>query len=64
MSPPTAPLRVGVQKILLTDFELSLRIRRSPTETLVIEVKGGEAVAVLEVEEPVKDVPFQKRKKK
>jgi len=64
MGPPTAPLRVGIQKIILTDLELSLRIRRSPTETLVIEVKEGEAVAVLEVEEPAKDVPFQKRKKK
>ncbi len=60
----SAPLRVGVQKIPLTDLELSLRIRRSPTETLVIEVKEGEATAMLEVEAPVKDVPFQKRKKK
>ena len=56
------PLRLRQTVISLKDIELTLRIRRSPAETFVLEIKEGEASICVE-RNTVKDVPFATKRK-
>lgn len=47
----------------IKDIELTLRIRHSPAECILVEVKDGGATVSFE-HDIVKEVPFQRKKRK
>ena len=51
------------QELNIKDIDLTLRIRRSPAEFILVEVRDGGATVSFE-RDIVKEVPFQKKKRK
>lgn len=47
----------------IKDIELTLRIRRNPAESIVIEIKDGGAQVTFE-RNVVKDMPFKEKRKR
>ena len=57
------PIRYRSQELDIKDIELTLRIRRSLAEVIVVDIRNGSVSLSLE-HEIVKEVPFKKKKKR